>query len=140
MTDGRSGRAGLVALAALGRRYRGRLASLQPRVLLPLVELLGRDEAGRRGAAAGAARVRLLAPGRLAVEALDRAERDRAGVAVRRDVGVAAVPGRALGAALQRAAVDHCDLGQVVLGVAATHVAALPVAGQRAAAHGGGLG
>ena len=70
--------AGAVALRPFGRVHDRRLAAAQARVLLVLEELLGRHEAGRRGVAAGAGRVALLAAARVAVEALDHAERDRA--------------------------------------------------------------
>src|SRR5215210_4614960 len=95
---------GLAAGLALGRVD---LAGARGHHEALAVEERGRlDEAGRHRVLCPVARhlrlerVGLLAPGRVAVEALDRAERERAQVGVRGEVGVGALPGEPPRAAL----------------------------------------
>src|SRR5215212_3635299 len=92
------------ALAELRRRHERRLSARQPCELLASPEERRSLEAGRFGVLA--LRVALLAAVRLAVEALDHAERSRAVVGIRRRVGVRALPGRTVRPAPEAAAVD----------------------------------
>src|SRR5688572_864864 len=124
------------ALATLGSRHERRLAAPQPRVLLVAPEQRRLLEAGRLGGLALALCVALLATVRLAVEALDHAERRGALVRVRRDVGVPAIPWWAGRPPAERAAVDDRDLRQVMLLAVIALVAAVAVPGQGGAAHG----
>src|SRR5215218_1269358 len=122
------------ALAAARRRHQRRLAARQPRELLAAPEQRRRLEAGRFGVLALAGRVALLAAVRLAVEALDHAERDRAVVGVRRRIRVRALPRRPARAAAERPAVDDRHLREIVLRAAAAQVAAHAVPRERRAA------